>query len=269
MLKKLSKQMNDRIRENIPVRTEEMDAEEAFKTDATALFEEKYGDIVRVVSLSDFSKELCGGTHTGHTGDIGLFKIIEESSIASGIRRIEAVTGSAAVRYIQKNTKLVQDTARLLKEHPDAVPQRIEKILLHQKTLEKEAEQLKAKIASLSADGAEEEARSIDGIKVLARKVTADTPASLRGLADKFKDKIKSGIITLGSVADSKVFLIVVVTKDLTDRFHAGDIVKQVASVVGGSGGGRPDMAQAGGTEPDKLDQALEKVYEVVESNSG
>jgi alanyl-tRNA synthetase len=259
--------VNDRIRENIPVKIVEMDAEEAFKSDATALFEEKYGDRVRVVSLGDFSKELCGGTHTDLTGNIGLFMIIDESSVASGVRRIEAVTGSTALAYTQKNSKVLQDTAHMLREQPDAVPQRIEKILSLQKSLEKEVEQLKAKVASLSAGEAEEEIKTINGIKVLAGKVLVDNPAALRDLADRFRDKIKSGIVVLGSLAGSKVLLIAVVTKDLTDRFHAGNIINQVASIVGGSGGGRPDMAQAGGTKPEKLDQALEKVYKVVENS--
>jgi len=259
--------VNERIRENIPVKIVEMDAEEAFKSDATALFEEKYGDLVRVISLGDFSKELCGGTHTDFTGNIGLFKIIDESSVASGVRRIEAVTGSAALAYTQKNSKVLQNTANLLREKPDAVPQRIEKILSLQKSLEKEVEQLKVKVASLSAGETEVEIKTINGIKVLARKVLVDNPAALRDLADRLKDKIKSGIVVLGSLAGSKVLLITVVTKDLTDRFHAGNIINQVASIVGGSGGGRPDMAQAGGTKPEKLDEALEKVYEVVESS--
>jgi alanyl-tRNA synthetase len=259
--------VNERIRENIPVKIVEMDAEEAFKSDATALFEEKYGDRVRVISLGDFSKELCGGTHTDLTGNIGLFRIIDESSVASGVRRIEAVTGSAALAYSQKNSKVLQDTANLLREKPDAVPQRIEKILSHQKFLEKEVEQLKAKIASLSAGETEVEIKTINGIKVMARKVLVDNPAALRDLADRLRDKIKSGIVVLGSLAGTKVLLITVVTKDLTDRFHAGNIINQVASIVGGSGGGRPDMAQAGGTKPEKLDEALEKVYEVVESS--
>lgn len=259
--------VNERIRENIPVKIVEMDAEEAFKSDATALFEEKYGDLVRVISLGDFSKELCGGTHTDFTGNIGLFRIIDESSVASGVRRIEAVTGSAALAYSQKNSKVLQDTANLLRENPDAVPQRIEKILSLQKSLEKEVEQLKVKVASLSAGETEVEIKTINGIKVLARKVLVDNPAALRDLADRLRDKIKSGIVVLGSLAGSKVLLITVVTKDLTDRFHAGNIINQVASIVGGSGGGRPDMAQAGGTKPEKLDEALEKVYEVVESS--
>ena len=259
--------VNERIRENIPVKIVEMDAEEAFKSDATALFEEKYGDRVRVISLGDFSKELCGGTHTDFTGNIGLFRIIDESSVASGVRRIEAVTGSAALAYTQKNSKVLRDTANLLREKPDAVPQRIEKILSLQKSLEKEVEQLKVKVASLSAGESEVEIKTINGIKVLARKVLVDNPAALRDLADRLRDKIKSGIVVLGSLAGSKVLLITVVTKDLTDRFHAGNIINQVASIVGGSGGGRPDMAQAGGTKPAKLDEAIEKVYEVVKSS--
>ena len=265
-LDKIETLVNQKIRQNIPVRMVEMDAEEAFKTDATALFEEKYGDRVRVISMNDFSKELCGGTHTDMTGNIGLFKITGESSVASGIRRIEALTGAAAVEYIQKDSKIINDSARLLKENPEAVPGRIKKILFVQKSLEKELEQLKANIAMRSADWTEEDIKSINDIKVLAKKVTAGTPAELRDLADRFKEKIKTGIVVLGSSADSKALLIVVVTKDLTDRFHAGKIVKEVASVVGGGGGGRPDMAQAGGTQPENLDRALEKVYEVVGS---
>ncbi|MBW2706010.1 MAG: alanine--tRNA ligase, partial [Deltaproteobacteria bacterium] len=191
--------VNQRVRANILVETVEMDAEEAFKTDATALFEEKYGDRVRMVSLNDFSKELCGGTHTGATGDIGLFKIIEESSVASGIRRIEALTGGAALAHIQDTAKLLDDTARLLKERSDIVPQRVEKMLAHQKSLEKEVDLLKVKIASTSVDDIEADVKSIDGVKVLAKKVAVDHPAALRDLADRFKDKIKSGIVVLGS----------------------------------------------------------------------
>ncbi|MGD9106060.1 MAG: alanine--tRNA ligase, partial [Desulfobacterales bacterium] len=265
-LDKIETLVNQEIRKNTPVKIVEMDAEEAFKTDATAIFEEKYGDRVRVVSVNDISKELCGGTHTNMTGNIGLFKIIGESSVASGIRRIEALTGAAAVEYIQKDSKTLHESAKLLKENPEAVPGRIKKILSVQKTLEKEVEQLKSKIAMRSADWTEEDIKTINDIKVLAKKVTAGTPAELRDLADRFKEKIKTGIVVLGSSADSKALLIVVVTKDLTDRFHAGKIVKEVASVVGGGGGGRPDMAQAGGTRPENLDQALEKVYEVVGS---
>lgn len=263
-LEKIETLVNEKILENLPVQTVEMESEQAFKTGATALFEEKYGDRVRVVSLADFSKELCGGTHSHRTGDIGLFKIVGESSVASGIRRIEALTGTAALDYIQKSIKRLHDAALLLKEHPDAVIQRIEKILSHQKAMEKELEHLKAGIAAQSAHWTIEDTQTIDGVRVLVKKVSVDKPAALRDLADRFKEKLKSGVVILGSTDTSKALLIVVVTKDLTDRFHAGKIIKEISSVVGGGGGGRPDMAQAGGSRPEKLDEALEKAYEVV-----
>jgi alanyl-tRNA synthetase len=256
--------VNQQIRENLPTSTREMDAEDAFKSGATALFEEKYGDRVRVVSLADFSRELCGGTHTGQTGNIGLFKIISESSIASGVRRIEALTGETALDYTQQTLKILQETAHLIKENTPAIPGRVKKMLSEIKAYEKEVDQLKTKLASDAGDASPDAIRSIDGIKVMAQKVSVDTPAALRNLADQLKDKIKSGIVVLGSQAGSKAMLIAVVTKDLTDRYHAGNIVKEIASVVGGRGGGRPDMAQAGGNQPENLDQALAKAYEVV-----
>jgi alanyl-tRNA synthetase len=218
-----------------------------------------------MVSLEEFSRELCGGTHTGATGNIGLFKIVEESSVASGIRRIEALTGEAALAQIQKTDGLLNETARMLKERPDIVPQRIGKMLAHQKFLEKEVDRLKAKVASEAVDDIEADVKTINDVKVLAKKVAVDQPAALRDLADRFKDKIQSGIVVLGSAAGNKAMLIAIVSKDLTDRFHAGEIVKQVAAVVGGGGGGRPDMAQAGGSKPEELDAALEKVYGIVE----
>jgi alanyl-tRNA synthetase len=260
--------VNERIRANVPVETVEMEAEEAFKSGATALFEEKYGDRVRMVSLEEFSRELCGGTHTGATGNIGLFKIVEESSVASGIRRIEALTGEAALTQIQKTDGILNETARMLKERPDIVPQRVGKMLAHQKFLEKEVDRLKAKVASEAVDDIEAAVKTVNDVKVLAKKVAVDQPAALRDLADRFKDKIQSGIVVLGSAAGNKAMLIVIVSKDLTDRFHAGEIVKQVAAVVGGGGGGRPDMAQAGGSKPEELDAALEKVYEIVQGTS-
>jgi alanyl-tRNA synthetase len=266
-LNRIETLVNERIRENISTHTEEMVAEEAFKSGATALFEEKYGERVRVVSLADFSKELCGGTHTHRTGDIGSFKIVSESSVASGVRRIEALTGEGAVEYSQQIAGIVLQSAHLLKDKPQAVPPKIEKVLSELKSLEKKVERLKTKMASMAADSAEADMKTINGTRVLARKVLVDNPAALRELADQLKDKIKSGIIALGSVAGPKVLLIVVVTKDLVKRYHAGNIVKQVAGVVGGGGGGRPDMAQAGGSRPEKLDEALEKVYEVIEKS--
>jgi alanyl-tRNA synthetase len=258
--------VNRRIRANVDTQTQEMEAETAFKSGATALFEEKYGDQVRVVSLADFSKELCGGTHTGKTGDIGLFKIVSESSIASGVRRIEGLTGEGALAYVQKTTKLLEDTAHLVKEKPDALTSKVQKILGDFKALEKEVDRLKAKAASDSAEVGADAVKSVNNTKVLVQKVSVDNPAALRELADRLKEKLKSGIVVLGSVNGPKVFLIVGVTKDLTKRFHAGNVIKQIASMVGGSGGGRPDMAQAGGTKPEKLDAALEEAYKVIKN---
>jgi alanyl-tRNA synthetase len=261
--------VNRHIRENITTSTQEMDADDAFKSGATALFEEKYGDRVRVVSLTDFSKELCGGTHTGRTGNIGLFRIVSESSVSSGVRRIEAVTGEEALAYTQKTSRILQDTAHLLKEKVEAVPQRVQKMMSDIKAFEKEVDHLKTKLATEETDASGDTVKSINGVKMMAQRVSVETPAALRNLADQFKDKIKSGIVVLGNTAGAKVMLIAVVTKDLTDRYHAGNIVTQVAAVIGGRGGGRPDMAQAGGDQPQKLDQALEKAYEVVGQMGG
>ena len=263
-LETIERLVNRKIRDNLPTSIQEMEAEDAFKSGATALFEEKYGDRVRVVSLTDFSKELCGGTHTDRTGNIGLFRITAESAIASGVRRIEALTGEAALAFSQQTTRLLQNTAHLIKDAAPAVPKRVQKMLSEIKAFEKEVDHLKTKLASHAGQASVEAVKSINNVKVMAQKVTVDTPAALRNLADQFKNKIKSGIVVLGSQTDSKAMLIVVVTKDLTDQFHAGNIVNEIAAAVGGRGGGRPDMAQAGGNQPEHLDQALEKVYEVV-----
>lgn len=263
-LNRIEALVNERIRGNSPVDTEEMAAEDAFKTGATALFEEKYGDRVRVVSLGGFSKELCGGTHTRRTGDIGLFKIVGESSIASGVRRIEAVTGETALSNVQQASRVLQDTARLMRENPETITQRVEKLIEDRKSLEKEVDRLKAKITSLGTADVMDEVKIINGVKVLAKQVAVDSAAALRDLSDQFKDRITSGIVALGGVSGSKVFLVVAVTQDLTDRYHAGKLIKRVAALVGGGGGGRPDMAQAGGTRPEKLDEALDKVYEIL-----
>ncbi len=259
--------VNDKIRENAGVDIVEMDAEDAFKTGATALFEEKYGDRVRVITLSEFSKELCGGTHTSRTGNIGLFKIVSESSVASGVRRIEALTGAAALGHVQQRENLLNDAARTLRENPDALAQRIQKMLARQKSLEKEVESLKMKLAAAGSGDAEAETvRTVKGVTVFVKKVTVDKPAALRDLADRFKDRIESGVVVLGSAAGEKALLIAVVTRDLTDRFNAGKIVNALARMVGGGGGGRPDMAQAGGAKPENLDQALSKAFEIIET---
>jgi alanyl-tRNA synthetase len=256
--------VNTRIRANVPVETSEMDAEQALQSGAMALFEEKYGDRVRVVALSDFSKELCGGTHTARTGDIGLFKIVTETSVAAGVRRIEALTGPGALAYFQSLAQTTQQSSHLLRCKPDEMVDRIRQSIHGNKSSEKEIEKLKAALAEAKAGGSGGEALDIHGAAVMIRKVAVDKPAALRDLADRFKDRMRSGIVVLGAESGGKALLIAVVTKDLVKRFHAGQIIKQVAAIVGGGGGGRPDMAQAGGTQPDKLDLALEKAVEII-----
>jgi len=263
-LQKIETLVNDRIQQNVPLETEEMLAEEAFKTGATALFEEKYGDSVRVVAIEDFSKELCGGTHTDRTGDIGLFKIVSEGSVAAGVRRIEAVTGTVALGLAQKAFHTLNALAETLKTKPDELVARVEKLMAHQKALEKELAAIKTKAQAEASDQALSDIQVVDGVSVLAQEVSVDTPAALRDLADNLKARMKSGIIVLGSKANGKVLLVAVVTKDHLETYHAGQILKEVAAVVGGGGGGRPDMAQAGGSKPEKLTEALAAVYEIV-----
>ncbi len=261
----IERKVNRRVRENIPVSTEEMDAEEAFSSGATALFEEKYGDRVRVVSLADFSKELCGGTHTDRTGNIGLFKIVFESSVASGVRRIEAVTGDAAVERVQQAVRILHEAAGKFKDRPEALPERVETLLSEHRALEKQIEKLKTQMAEQQAgQDASSEVETVNGIPLLIRKVAVDSPAALRDLADRYRDRIGTGVVALGSAAEGKVLLIAVVSKDLVGRVHAGKLVKAAAAEVGGGGGGRPDMAQAGGSRPENLDRALEKVREMI-----
>ena len=263
-LEKIEIFVNDRIRENVVVDIEEMNMEQAMDSGATALFEEKYGDRVRVVSLESFSRELCGGTHTDRTGNIGMFKIISEASVASGVRRIEAVTGSGAVERVQKTSRILQQLSHIVKDKPDAVVKRVTSVMRSVKALEKETNQLKTKMAEMQAEGSGEETEKINGVAAIISQVKVDKPSALRELADRFKDRIRSGIVVLACETDGKALLIVVVTKDLSDRFHAGNMIKEIAGMVGGGGGGRPDMAQAGGTQPQNLSKALEKARDLI-----
>jgi alanyl-tRNA synthetase len=263
-LERIEAFVNRRIRQNVPVNTQEMGMEEAVESGATALFEEKYGDRVRVVSLDTFSRELCGGTHTGQTGNIGLFKILSESGVASGVRRIEAVTGSAALEQVQKTSRILLQLGALVKDKPDGLVQRVETIMAALKQMEKETERLKTKMAEMQAEGGGDQAVEINGVAAIIQQVTVDKPAALRELADRFRDRVGSGVVVLGAEAEGKALLIVTVSKDLTGRFHAGRMIKIIAGEVGGGGGGRPDMAQAGGTRPQKLTQALEKARELI-----
>jgi alanyl-tRNA synthetase len=257
--------VNAFIRANVPVTVAEMAADEAFATGAMALFEEKYGDRVRVISLGDFSKELCGGTHVARTGDIGVFAIVSEFSVAAGVRRIEALTGAAALAHFQNAVGQVVEVSRRLKVAPEAVIDRLDRILSDHRQLEKQLERLKADQATAAAEaGGPETVEQIGGAAVIVRQVPVDNPAALRDLADRLRDKLGSGVVVLAGAGGGKALLVAAVTQDLTGRFHAGNIVKAAAAEVGGGGGGRPDLAQAGGSRPERIDAALAAALEAI-----
>jgi len=255
---------NEYIRRNAEVNTRVLPKEEAMKTGAAAVFDEKYSDNVRVVKMGDFSMELCGGTHVNRTGDIGALKVVGESAVAAGVRRIEAVTGGEAIKYFKAVEAELKKSAGLLRANPLEVTERIDRILKHQRELEREIEALKGKLAARDSADIIGRAREIKGVKVLATVVEAPDVKTLRDFGDKLRDKLASGVILLGSKVEGKAMLLCMVTKDLTGRYHAGNIIKAVAPAVGGSGGGRPDMAQAGGPRPENLEQALAKLEELI-----
>ncbi len=260
--------VNSRILENTPVHAEIMSIDEAMQRGAMALFGEKYGAEVRMITIGDFSRELCGGTHTNRTGDIGLFKIIAEGGIAAGVRRIEAVTGTSAVAYVQSLEEELRELADKLKGPRGELSRKLDKLLEEKKSREKEIEVLKAKLASGGATDILAGIREVNGIKVITRVVEdISNPKDFREFADRLKDTLQSGVALLGAEADGKALLLAIVTKDLTKRFHAGNIVKAAAGVVGGSGGGRPDMAQAGGSNPEALANAVKILDDYIASN--
>ncbi|MBW8185533.1 alanine--tRNA ligase [Shewanella nanhaiensis] len=259
-LKAVEDLVNTQIRRNHKLSAEVMDMEQAKERGAMALFGEKYTDEVRVVTMGDFSIELCGGTHVGRTGDIGLFKITSEGGIAAGVRRIEAVTGAAAMAYVAAQKAELDKAAALLKADSSSVVTKLKAQLDRTKLLEKELSQLKDKLAAATSADLAGEAKQINGAKVLIKKLEGVDAGALRGLQDELKQKLGSGIVVLAIAGEAKVNLIVGVTKDLTAKVKAGELVASIAAQVGGKGGGRPDMAQAGGTEPEKLDGALEQV---------
>jgi len=256
--------VNDMIRKNLSVQTDVCALEDALKTGATAVFDEKYGATVRIVKMGDMSMELCGGTHVDRTGDIGLFKITHESAIAAGVRRIEAVTGRESVAHVQQTEEELKRTALLFKAGVSEVYERTEKMLKNIRDLEKEVETLKGKLAARDSGDLISRAKEINGVKTLAAEVAISDAKTLRDFADKLRDKLGSGVILLGSQSEDKALLLCMVTKDLTDRFHAGNIVKELAPIVGGKGGGRPDMAQAGGTNPQNLGKIFSELEKIL-----
>jgi alanyl-tRNA synthetase len=256
-LEQIERLVNDEIRANREAQTRVMPLQQALESGAVALFGEKYDDNVRVLSFGDFSTELCGGTHVRRTGDIGCFKIIAEGGIAAGVRRIEALTGQGALDYVHETEARLKRIADRVKGTPEDAEQKVEQLGQRVRALEKQLDELRRRLATGGGGALEEQVQEVNGIKVLAARLDGADAKGLRTAVDRFKDKFGTGAIVLGAVQGDKVLLVAGVTKDLTKRIHAGTLVNQVAGHVGGKGGGRADMAQAGGDDPSKLDAAL------------
>ncbi len=263
-LRRIETEVNRRIRENRAVEIREMSADDAIAAGATALFGEKYGERVRVVNLGDFSMELCGGTHTNAAGDIGLFKIIQEAGIAAGVRRIEAATGTRALALVQQQEDSIGRIAGLVKSDRPQLESRLVKMVERQKELERELATLESRLKAGQADDIMSQVQEIDGIKLLVAEVNSTDGKGLRDMADKLRDKVGSGVVAIGCPHEGKANLLIAVTTDLTKRLHAGKLISVLAAEVGGRGGGRPDLAQAGGSQPEKLAEALSKVADLV-----
>jgi len=263
-LERVETLVNQKIRENLKVETKIMAVEDALQTGAMALFGEKYGEKVRVVMVSDFSIELCGGTHTSRTGDIGLFKIVSESGVAAGVRRIEALTGEGAYRFVKEEERELWEIASSLKSVPGELSSKIERLLERHKELERELSSFQDKLSHQELSNLLPFVREIKGVKVLSAKVDGKDIKRMREFVDQLKGKIGSGIILLGGQSQNKVSLIMGVTPDLIHRFNANDLIKKIALLIGGTGGGRPDFAQAGGTDSKKLDEALKAIDDLI-----
>ena len=268
-LKRIEELANLKIQENLPVKIEHLSLEKALERGAIALFGEKYGDTVRMVEVGGFSRELCGGTHVAFTGDIGFLKLISETGVAAGVRRIEAVTRQGAWQYIRTWQEEIEELEFILKSPRGKLVAKVKKMLEEEKQLKREMEKLKAQLASSHSRDLLNEVKTVKGIKVLAAQVEIPDPKTIREFADKLRGRLGSGVVVLGAKNEDKAILVVMVTKDLVSQFPAGELIKQIAPVVGGGGGGRPDMAQAGGKCPDKLGEALNKTYEIISGMKG
>ncbi|MDP9150023.1 MAG: alanine--tRNA ligase [Myxococcota bacterium] len=262
--------VNTKVLTDAPVITEILPIDEARKRGAVAIFEEKYGEVVRMLTMTNDSVELCGGTHARSLGELGLFKIVSEQGLAAGVRRVEATTGMNALAYVRSIEGSLRGAARVIKCSPSDVTEKIERLLEHEKQLEKELGELRRRLAmgegtgGAAASGLDEllrGAREIPGGKALAVKVAVGDAATLREVAENLRDKLGSAVVLVGAVSQDKAMLVMTVSKALTDRYKAGDLIKGIAQILGGSGGGRPDMAQAGGTRLDKLDEAMDSLY--------
>jgi len=257
-------EVNARIRANVECVSSEMTYDQAMKLGALAFFGDKYGDRVRVLRMGDFSIELCGGTHVQRTGDIGLFKLRGEGGVAAGVRRIEAVTGGGALALVQEREQRLREIGRTLKASDEDAVERLERLLAQQRELERKLDKLQRGIAGSQSVDLASSARTVDGVRVLATRVDHLDEKALRELADRLKEKLAPSVVLLGTTDGQKVTLVGVVSKELVTRYHAGNLIKQIAPLVGGGGGGRPDFAQAGGKDPSRLDEALAHVYTLI-----
>jgi alanyl-tRNA synthetase len=264
-LKEVERHVNSLVRRNLPLSTRLLSREEAIKTGAMAIFEERYGEQVRLVKVGDgVSMELCGGTHVHRTGDIGLFKILSEAAVGANVRRIEALTGEAALEYAQSREDELRNMALLLKTSPDQLEERLERLLKDQKQKDREIESLKSKLLSTQSGDLLAGIREVKGIQVLVREMEAESPKELRDFADRVKERLRSGLIVLGAKKDDKVMLLCMVTEDHVHRFKAGEMISRLSEMVSGKRAGRPDMAQGGGNKPEELGRAMEEVFRLV-----
>jgi alanyl-tRNA synthetase len=264
----IEQRVNERIRLDAEVKIEEQSYDEAIRKGALAFFGDKYGDTVRVVKIGDFSTELCGGTHVHRSGEIGIFKLHTEGGVAAGVRRVEAVTGEGALDLIRAYEQQLKEIGALVRSGMDDTVHRVKKLLQQQKDLEREIETLRGQHGKNQLPDLLAKKQQVNGATVVVSKVEKVDANQLRELADQLKEKIGSGLIFLVSAGESNVTMVASVTKDMTSRYHAGNIVKQIAPIVGGGGGGRPDFAQAGGKEPSKVDEAVDKVWQIVRQSS-
>src|SRR5437879_4370813 len=256
--------VNEQVQANVQVTRQEMDLDEALRSGALALFGEKYGQRVAVIRIGDFSVELCGGTHLDQTGQIGLLKVASEGAVASGVRRVEAVAGPAALAAVARQERALKEAADILKISPGEVPQRLRKLVDEQRALEKQLQEMEVRLARSRADELVDGARQVNGVAVIAGRVDGLDAEGLRTVVDRLRERLGSGIICVASVQDGRANLVAAVSKDLIPRFHAGRLIQEVAKAAGGSGGGRPELAQAGTKELGRVDQALQTVYEFV-----
>ncbi|MFP5245071.1 MAG: DHHA1 domain-containing protein, partial [Thermoanaerobaculia bacterium] len=267
-LRQIEAEVNDRIRANYEVTKTVMPIEQAKQSGAVAMFGEKYGEQVRIVAAGEYSREFCGGCHVNRTGDIGIFKITSDRSLAAGVRRMEAVTGRGALALFQKLDDTAHDLASQTNVPVDELPVYVRSLQEKQKSLEKELKQLKVRLATTGGAASSqpaEDSQDVNGIKLIARRVDDLSGGDLRNFADELRAKIKSGVVVLGSAADGKVTLLTAVTKDLLDRVQANTLIGKLAPIVGGKGGGKPDLAQAGGKDADKLNEALSTAPKALE----